>query len=54
MSIEGISNYQYQVFESTRPEWQKIERYDFCDQDVHPARHHYFGKLVSFVRHMIG
>ena len=31
----------------------KLERYDYCDQSTHPARHHYFGKLISFFKKRI-
>ena len=53
MSIEGISNYQHMTYEDFRPEWMKLERYDYCDQSTHPARHHYFGKLISFFKKRI-
>ncbi len=54
MSIEGMSNYEYARYENVRPEWQKIERYDYCEQDIHPAGRHGFGRLISFFRKMIG
>ena len=53
MSIEGISNYQHAGFTSIRPEWQVLERYDYCDQDILPEKHHYLGRLFGFVKRMM-
>ena len=34
MSIESEFNYMPQSFTDIRPEWQKLERLDYCDQDT--------------------
>jgi hypothetical protein len=50
MSIEGISNYEHMKARSVRPEWELLERIDYCDQDTEKTSGSFVDKLVSFFR----
>lgn len=53
MSIEGITNYEYARMENVRPAWERLERFDYCDQESCPKGNGWMGKLRAFIRKMI-
>lgn len=50
MSIEGIANYEHMKARSVRPEWELLERIDYCDQDTETGKGSFVEKLVSFFK----
>ena len=50
MSIEGIANYEHMRARSVRPEWELLERIDYCDQDTENRNDSFVEKLVSLCK----
>ena len=50
MSIEGIANYEHYNTMQHRPEWVKLERIDFCDQDVYLEKRGVLRHLISMIK----
>jgi len=53
MSIEGITNYEHARYEYERPAWERLERIDYCDQEIPEGFSDWFGKVKAFFKRMI-
>ena len=49
MSIEGISNYEHARYEYVRPAWERLERFEYCEQPASISKEDLLGKLKVFI-----
>ena len=52
MSIEGIANYEHFRADHVRPDWERLERIEYCDQDTVSEEHSFRKRLVRFFRNL--
>ena len=51
MSIEGIANYEHYNKNTVRPDWERLERIEYCDQDT-AEENNFTQKLVLFFKNL--
>ena len=51
MSIEGIANYEHFRRGDSRPDWERLERIEYCDQDT-VIEDSFTSRLVRFFKNL--
>ena len=51
MSIEGIANYEHFRNTDIRPDWARLERIEYCDQDT-AKESDFAARLIRLIRNL--